>query len=82
MKCRHQTVAIDVWSVGVVLLSILTRRYPFFNAVDDFDALAELATLFTAQELQSAGLKFRGNLCFFFFMFRLANASCRVSDFR
>ncbi|KAI8887891.1 kinase-like protein [Backusella circina FSU 941] len=46
LRVVHQTVAIDIWSVGVILLSFLTGRYPFFIANDEADALIELGTLF------------------------------------
>ncbi|GAA96117.1 uncharacterized protein L969DRAFT_91572 [Mixia osmundae IAM 14324] len=45
LKCPDQTVSIDVWSVGVILLSFLTRRFPFFNSNDDIEALMEIVTL-------------------------------------
>jgi cell division control protein 7 len=46
LRVVQQTVAIDIWSVGVILLSFLTGRYPFFIANDEADALIELGTLF------------------------------------
>jgi cell division control protein 7 len=49
MTCK----AIDIWSAGVILLSILAGRYPFFNAPDDMTALAEIATLVGTRELSS-----------------------------
>ena len=45
-KVAHQTIAIDIWSVGVILLTLLTKRYPFFQSTDDCDALVELASIF------------------------------------
>ena len=53
-KVAHQTVAIDIWSVGVILLTMLTRRYPFFQSTDDMDALVELATIFGAADMANA----------------------------
>jgi cell division control protein 7 len=44
-KCPNQTTKIDIWSVGVILLTILTKRFPFFNSADDVDALLEIATI-------------------------------------
>lgn len=55
-KVAHQTVAIDVWSVGVILLTMLTRRYPFFQSTDDCDALVELASIFGHYEMTSTAL--------------------------
>lgn len=53
-KVAHQTVAIDIWSVGVILLTMLTRRYPFFQSTDDIDALVELASIFGNEEMAKA----------------------------
>jgi len=30
LRCNDQTVAIDVWAAGVILLTIFSQRYPFF----------------------------------------------------
>ncbi|CAG0902173.1 unnamed protein product [Darwinula stevensoni] len=49
MKCPFQTTAVDIWSVGVIFLSMLSRRYPFFKAPDDCTALAEIITLLGSQ---------------------------------
>ena len=51
---RLQSAAIDVWSAGVVLLCILARRYPFFNAPDDLTALVETACVLGQAPLQQA----------------------------
>ena len=42
LRVRNQTTAIDVWSAGVILLSILSRHYPFYNSPDDLQALVEI----------------------------------------
>ena len=44
--------AIDVWSVGVILLTILTGTYPFFHSPDDMTALAELTCLFGKRRMR------------------------------
>ncbi|KAM3163095.1 Protein kinase domain-containing protein [Lachancea thermotolerans] len=46
MKCSHQTTKIDIWSVGVILLSFLSRRFPMFQSLDDTDSLLELCCVF------------------------------------
>jgi serine/threonine protein kinase len=51
-KCVHQTVAIDIWSVGVILLSMFTQRFPFFNSNDDYEALLELGCIFGKQRMK------------------------------
>ena len=45
-KCDNQTPAVDVWSAGVILISFLTARFPFFNSNDDVDALIEISSIF------------------------------------
>ena len=32
----------DLWSAGVIFLSLLSGRYPFFKAPDDMTALAQI----------------------------------------
>ncbi|KAL0637766.1 Cell division control protein 7 [Maublancomyces gigas] len=51
-KCTHQTTKIDIWSAGVILLTILSRRFPFFNSSDDVDAMIEIATIFGKQKMK------------------------------
>lgn len=46
------SVAIDIWSVGIILLCFLTRRFPFFNSNDDTEALAEIATIFGKRRME------------------------------
>lgn len=52
LKYPNQTTAVDIWSVGVIFLSILSKSYPFFKAHDDFNALAELVTLFGDKKIK------------------------------
>ncbi|KAJ2190866.1 Cell division control protein 7 [Coemansia sp. RSA 522] len=54
LKVARQTVAIDMWSVGVILLCLLTRRFPFFQSTDDTEALLEIAVLFGRLEMERA----------------------------
>lgn len=51
-KCTEQTPKIDVWSAGVILLTILSRRFPFFNSADDVEAMIEIATIFGARRMR------------------------------
>jgi cell division control protein 7 len=55
-KCTEQTTAIDIWSVGVILLTILSKRFPFFNSADDVEAMIEIATIFGTKRMKAAGL--------------------------
>ena len=46
-------IPIDVWAAGIIFLSILSTRFPFFrNQDDDMSALAELATVFGTNEIK------------------------------
>ena len=45
-KCTEQSTKIDIWSAGVILLTILSKRFPFFNSADDVEAMIEIATIF------------------------------------
>jgi cell division control protein 7 len=54
-KCTEQTTKIDIWSVGVILLTILSRRFPFFNSADDVEAMIEIATIFGQKRMRAAG---------------------------
>jgi serine/threonine protein kinase len=46
-------IEIDIWSCGVILLSFLSKRYPFFNSVDDTDAMIELASIFSKPHMRA-----------------------------
>jgi cell division control protein 7 len=43
-----------MWSVGVILLTFLGRRFPFFNSADDVDALVEMASIFGNRRMKHA----------------------------
>lgn len=55
-KCTEQTTKIDIWSVGVILLTILSRRFPFFNSADDIEAMIEIATIFGTKRMRATAL--------------------------
>lgn len=59
-KTNYDLIAIDIWAVGVILLVILSGRYPFFNPEDDSDAIMELAHLFGMKKLKEF-VEFYGN---------------------
>lgn len=42
---------IDIWSAGIIALSIFLRKFPLFNSPDDTDAILEMAWLFGYDKL-------------------------------
>ncbi|KAJ5726466.1 uncharacterized protein N7483_007823 [Penicillium malachiteum] len=65
-KCTSQTTKIDMWSVGVILLTLLGRRFPFFNSADDIDAMIEMSSIFGTRRMKTVaamhGQIFESNL--------------------
>ncbi|KAI9296774.1 kinase-like protein, partial [Neoconidiobolus thromboides FSU 785] len=51
-KVVNQTSAIDIWSAGVILLCMLTRKFPFFNSPTDHDALIEIGIIYGKKRMQ------------------------------
>ena len=68
MRCAVQTPAIDVWSAGVVMLSVLSGTSPFFISNRDVDGLAEIAAIFGHRRV-SALATFYGKTVRFIFIF-------------
>lgn len=56
LKCPDQSTKIDMWSSGVLLLSFLAKRFPFFNSMDDIEALIEIATIFGRRKMEACAL--------------------------
>ncbi|BFZ56734.1 Cell division control protein 7 [Savitreella phatthalungensis] len=52
-KCDNQTTAVDVWAAGVILLTFLSSKFPFFNAADDVEALVELCCIWGTTEMRN-----------------------------
>ncbi|MEE6494546.1 hypothetical protein FKM82_001784 [Ascaphus truei] len=61
-KCPNQTTAIDMWSAGIIFLSLLSGRYPFFKASDDLTALAQIMTVRGSRETIQAAKSFGKSL--------------------
>ena len=49
--------AVDIWAVGVMLLSIMSGTYPFFRSPDDITALAEMITVFGSEKVKEIAKK-------------------------
>ena len=54
LRVTEQTTALDVWSAGVTLLCLLTRKYPIFHAPDDLSSLVEITRFFGSAEMVEA----------------------------
>ncbi|KAL8178333.1 UNVERIFIED_CONTAM: Cell division control protein 7 [Gekko kuhli] len=57
-KCPTQTTAIDIWAAGIIFLSLLSGRYPFYKASDDLTALAQIMTIRGSKETIQAAKTF------------------------
>lgn len=42
--------------MGVILLTILSERFPFFNSADDVEAMIEIATIFGSHKMRQCAL--------------------------
>ncbi|XP_002732049.1 cell division cycle 7-related protein kinase-like [Saccoglossus kowalevskii] len=62
LKCPDQTTAVDMWSAGVIFLTLLTGRYPFFKAPDDMTALAQIINIVGSQEMKAAARQYGKHL--------------------
>lgn len=59
--------AVDIWSAGVIMVSILSGSYPFFRAPDDITALMEMITVFGIDDIRTTATKL-GKFCGIFVM--------------
>jgi cell division control protein 7 len=57
-SCSFFYLALDIWSVGVILLCFLSGRFPFFNSDDDLEALLEIAVVFGQREMAAVAATF------------------------
>ena len=46
LKCPNQYFALDIWSGGIIFLSLLSRKYPFFKGRDDMAYIMQIIVLF------------------------------------
>jgi len=56
LGCAEQTPGLDVWSAGIIFLSLLLGRYPLFTNADsdDLTSLMQICGLFGANKLKEA----------------------------
>ncbi|KAI9272585.1 kinase-like domain-containing protein, partial [Sporodiniella umbellata] len=59
LNSPRQTTAMDIWAVGVIMISFLTGIFPFFKPDDVADGILELMSLFGTEEVCKFG-KFYG----------------------
>lgn len=57
-KSLFSVTAIDMWSAGVIFISLLSGRYPFYKASDDLTALAQIMTIRGSRETIQAAKTF------------------------
>ena len=50
LKCPNQSLALDIWSVGVIFLSLLSGKYPFFKGRDDLACIMQIIVLFSSKK--------------------------------
>jgi cell division control protein 7 len=53
---RAYIAAIDMWSTGIMLLSILTHKFPIFNSNDDVEALMEIAGIYGRPHMEKCAM--------------------------
>ncbi|XP_070177494.1 cell division cycle 7-related protein kinase-like isoform X2 [Littorina saxatilis] len=58
MKHPQQSTAVDMWSAGVIFLSLLSGRYPFFRGNDDLTCLSQIISLLGTEAVQAAAQSF------------------------
>ena len=51
--------ALDTWSAGIILISILTHIYPFSEPEDDKCALAELINIVGLHQVENAAKRMK-----------------------
>eukprot|EP00993_Chasmostoma_nieuportense_P002174 NODE_2995_length_1050_cov_25.614301_g2855_i0.p1 GENE.NODE_2995_length_1050_cov_25.614301_g2855_i0~~NODE_2995_length_1050_cov_25.614301_g2855_i0.p1 ORF type:complete len:346 (+),score=66.97 NODE_2995_length_1050_cov_25.614301_g2855_i0:37-1038(+) len=54
LRCQTQTTALDIWSAGIILLSMLSDRYPFALPRHDDEALAHVYSLLGEEKFKEA----------------------------
>jgi cell division control protein 7 len=58
-RVERQSNAIDVWSAGIIFLTVLSEKYPFFNSREDINGIVEMATIYGHGEMRRAARSYR-----------------------
>jgi cell division control protein 7 len=61
---ENPSTKIDIWSAGVILLSVITQRYPFFTSGDDLTSLVEVSIVLGTDRLRDAARECRRSVRF------------------
>lgn len=64
--------AVDIWSAGVIFLSLLSGRYPFFRANDDMTALAQIISIMGSEEVSQSAKAYGKSM--FILLLNIGNA--------
>lgn len=54
LRHQGQTMAVDIWSAGIIMACLLSGHSPFLRDVDDTVSLAEIITIFGSQRVTQA----------------------------
>jgi len=57
LKSPEQNTAVDIWSAGVIFLSVLSGRYPFFKVSSDQSALAQIIAIFGIERVEKTAFR-------------------------
>lgn len=64
LKYQQQDQKIDIWAAGVCLIILLSRRYPYFPAVEDSLALVHIASLLGKSSIMEVAVSLGKRLSF------------------
>ncbi|VDM93387.1 unnamed protein product, partial [Onchocerca ochengi] len=57
LKYRQRTTLIDIWSAGIIFLSLLCRKHPVMRPDDDYEAIAQIAVIFGSEPIEQLAQK-------------------------
>ncbi|CEG75560.1 hypothetical protein RMATCC62417_10581 [Rhizopus microsporus] len=70
LHSMRQTTAMDIWAVGVILLSFLTNVYPFFDPEDSAAGIVELISVFGTKKVHEFA-KFYGGFLMIYILYQI-----------
>jgi len=53
IKHKEQTTAVDIWACGIIFISILSGKCPFFPPIHDLESLAILMSVFGTKKIEN-----------------------------